>query len=59
MWRLKYEFAARFVAFVCISYTALQIYISFTRETFLVSREQNLTKFVYFPETMMYESLMF
>ena len=59
MWRLRYEFAAMFVTFVCISYFASQIYVNLTRETFLVSREQNLTKFVYFPETMMYESSVF
>ena len=59
MWRLRYEFAARFVMFACISYFASQIYVNFTRETFLVSREQKLTKFVYFLETTMYESSMF
>ena len=52
-------FAASFVTFVCIFYFASQIYLNFTRETFLVSREQKLTKLVYFLETMMYESLMF
>ena len=31
----------------------------FTRETFLVSREQKLTKFVYFLETIMYASSVF
>ena len=56
MWRLRYEFAAMFYKFVCISYFASKIYVNLTRETFLVSREQNLTKFVYFLETMMYES---
>ena len=59
MCRLRYEFAAMFVTFICISYFALQIYIDLTRETFLISREQKLTKFVYLLETMMYESLIF
>ena len=59
MWRLRYEFAAIVVTFICISYFASQIYDNLTRETFLVSREQKLTKFVYFLETMMYESSIF
>ena len=59
MWRLRYEFAAIVVTFICISYFASQIYVNLTRETFLVSREQKLTKFVYFLETMMYESSIF
>ena len=59
MWRLRYEFAAMFYKFVCIFYFASKIYVNLTRETFLVSREQNLTKFVYFLETMMYESSVF
>ena len=56
MWRLRYEFAAIFVTFVGISYFASQIYVNLTRETFLVAREKKLTTFVYFLETMMYES---
>ena len=48
-----------FVLFIFISYFALQIYVNLTRETFLVSQEQKLTKFVYFLETMMYESSIF
>ena len=52
MWRLRYKFAATFVMFVFISYFASQIYVNLTTETFLVSREKNLTKFAYFLETM-------
>ena len=59
MWRLRYEFAVMFVTFVYISYFASQIYVNLTRETFLVSREKKVTKFVYFLETMMYESSIF
>ena len=59
MWKLRYEFAAMFVTFVCISYFALQICVNLTRETFLVSLEKKLTKFVYFLETIMYESSIF
>ena len=54
MCRLRYEFAAIFVTLICISYFASQIYVNLTRETFLVSREQTLTKFIYFLETMAY-----
>ena len=59
MWRLGYKFAAMFVMFACISYFALQIYVNLTRETSLISQEQKLTKFVYFLEIIMYESLIF
>ena len=59
MWRLRYQIADIFVMFVCISYFASQIYVNLTRETFLVSREKKLTKFVYFLKTMMYESSIF
>ena len=59
MWKLTYEFAAMFVTFVCISCFASQIYVNLTMETFFVSREKKLTKFVYFLETMMYESSTF
>ena len=59
MCRLRYEFAAMFVKFIGISCFALQIYVNLTRDTFLVSREQKLTQFVNFLETMMYESSIF
>ena len=55
MCRLKYEFAAMFVTFVCIYYFASQIYVNLTRETLLASREQKLTKVLYSLETMTYE----
>ena len=59
MCKLRYEFAAMFVTFTFISYFASQIYVNLTREEFLVSREQKLTKFVYVLEIMMYESSIF
>ena len=59
MCRLRYEFAAIFITFICISYFASPIYVNLSKETFLVSREQMLTKFVYFLETMMYKSSKF
>ena len=59
MCRLRYEFAAMFVTFICISYFASQICVNITRETFPVLREQKLTKFVYFLETMIYKSSIF
>ena len=59
MWRLRYEFPAMFFTFVCISYFALQIYVNLIMGPFLVSQEKKLTKFVYFLETMMYESSIF
>ena len=59
MCRPRYEFAAMFFMFICISYFALQIYVNLTRETLLFSQEQKLTKFVYFLETKMYESSIF
>ena len=59
MCRLRYEFAAMLVKFIRISYFALQIYVNLTRETFLVSLEQKLMKFVYLLETMVYASSIF
>ena len=58
MLRLRYKFAATFVMFVFI-YFSSQIDVNLTKETFLISREKKLTKFVYFLETIMYESLIF
>ena len=58
MWRLRYKFAATFVMFVFINFSS-QIDVNLTKETFLISREKKLTKFVYFLETIMYESLIF
>ena len=52
-----YEFAVMFVTFICLSY--LHRHGSLNRETFLVSREQKLTKFVYFLKIMMYENSIF
>ena len=59
MCRLRYEFAAMFIMFACISYVDLQVYVDYNRETFLLSQAKKLTKFVYFLETIMYESSIF
>ena len=53
--RLGYKFAAMFVTFACITYFALQIFNP-TKDTFLVSQEKKLTKFVIF---LMYECSIF
>ena len=48
-----------FLTFVGIFYFASQIYVNLTTETFLVSREKKLTKFVHFLETRMSETSIF